>query len=219
MKKRLLMSVFATLLCQLAIAQSISSNSPLCVDNRSTLQLKASGGTTYQWSGPNNFFSNDQNPSITNATYSNAGTYFCVIDGKYTLSLIAKIGKSDGYWYVSSGVNGASLNLNAYSSLGYGGNGFTFNWTGPNGFTSNNQYNTLSGINKNMEGFYTVNVKDEFGCQYSSTSGQVKFNNSDCPYIPIIYAESSTNSNSWSNSGPIQQAGEKPQFSGIKMIK
>ncbi len=201
MINRLLFSVLATLLCHLATAQSISSNSPLCVDNRSTLQLKASGGTTYQWSGPNNFFSNEQNPSVTNATYSNAGTYTCVIDGKFSLSLVAKIGKLEGLWYISSGVNGARLNLNAYSSLGYSGSGFTFNWSGPNGFTSKNQQNTLSEINKNMEGFYAVTVKDEFGCTNNYTSGQVKFNNSDCPYIPIIYVESNTNSNSWSNSG------------------
>ncbi len=201
MKNRLLFSVLATLLCQLTIAQSITSNSPLCVDSRPTLQLKASGGTTYQWSGPNNFFSNDQNPSITNASYVNAGNYTCVIDGKTTLALFAKIGKLDGFWYVSFGVNGAKLNLNAYSSLGYSGSNFTFNWTGPNGFVSNSQYNTLSEINKKMEGFYTVNVKDEFGCNYNSTSGQVKFNNSDCPYIPVVYAESYANSNGWSNSG------------------
>jgi Secretion system C-terminal sorting domain len=201
MIKRILMSVFATLMFQLAIAQSITSNSPLCVDSRPTLQLKASGGTIYQWSGPNNFFSNDQNPTITNASYVNAGNYTCVIDGKTTLTLFAKIGKLDGLWYISSNVNGAKLSLNAYSSYGYSGSGFTFNWTGPNGFVSNSQYNTLSEINKKMEGFYTINVKDEYGCNYNSTSGQVKFNNSDCPYLPIIYVESATSSNGWSNSG------------------
>jgi hypothetical protein len=41
----------------------------------STLQLTASGGTSYSWTGPNGFTSIVQNPSITNVTIANSGTY------------------------------------------------------------------------------------------------------------------------------------------------
>ncbi|MEP7320971.1 MAG: SBBP repeat-containing protein [Saprospiraceae bacterium] len=51
----------------------LSTNSPLCVNN--SLQLNATGGISYVWSGPNNFTSTIQNPVIKNLTTLNAGRY------------------------------------------------------------------------------------------------------------------------------------------------
>lgn len=56
-----------------------SSNSPICIGK--TLELKASGGTNYLWTGPNGFTSTDQNPTISNATTANSGEYSCLITG------------------------------------------------------------------------------------------------------------------------------------------
>ncbi len=56
-----------------------SSNSPICIGN--TLELKASGGTNYAWTGPNGFTSTDQNPTIASATAVNNGQYSCSITG------------------------------------------------------------------------------------------------------------------------------------------
>jgi hypothetical protein len=56
-----------------------SSNSPICLGK--TLELKASGGTAYAWTGPNGFTSTVQNPIITNATALNTGKYSCNITG------------------------------------------------------------------------------------------------------------------------------------------
>ncbi len=49
------------------------SNSPVCAGE--TINLTTSEGTGYSWSGPDGFTSNEQNPSITNATVSMSGTY------------------------------------------------------------------------------------------------------------------------------------------------
>jgi gliding motility-associated-like protein len=57
----------------------ISSNSPVCIGK--TLELKASGGTNYSWTGPNGFSSILQNPTIPNATALNSGEYSCLITG------------------------------------------------------------------------------------------------------------------------------------------
>ena len=57
----------------------LSSNSPVCIGK--TLELKASGGTNYIWTGPNGFTSTDQNPTITNAASINSGEYSCLITG------------------------------------------------------------------------------------------------------------------------------------------
>ena len=73
---------------------NIGSNAPLCVG--STLNLTASGGDTYAWTGPNGFSSNLQNPSIPNATSANSGTYFCLISSNSgcngTQSVVVTIG-------------------------------------------------------------------------------------------------------------------------------
>ncbi len=56
-----------------------SSNSPICTG--SNLNLTASGGTNYAWTGPNGFTSNLQNPQISNVSILNSGNYTCVITG------------------------------------------------------------------------------------------------------------------------------------------
>ena len=57
----------------------IFSNSPICIGKN--LQLNASGGSTYSWTGPNGFTSTDQNPIITNANATHSGQYSCTITG------------------------------------------------------------------------------------------------------------------------------------------
>ncbi|WP_125723236.1 DUF7948 domain-containing protein [Flavobacterium ustbae] len=57
----------------------VTSNSPICTGK--TLELKASGGTNYSWTGPNGFTSTDQNPTIPNASSINSGEYSCLITG------------------------------------------------------------------------------------------------------------------------------------------
>jgi gliding motility-associated-like protein len=58
---------------------TLSTNSSICVGN--AIELKASGGTNYAWTGPNGFTSADQNPTIPNATALNNGKYSCNITG------------------------------------------------------------------------------------------------------------------------------------------
>jgi gliding motility-associated-like protein len=50
-----------------------TANTPLCTGY--TLTLSASSGTVYKWTGPNNFTSTVQSPTIANVTTANAGTY------------------------------------------------------------------------------------------------------------------------------------------------
>ncbi|MBA2746007.1 MAG: hypothetical protein H0U44_07280, partial [Flavisolibacter sp.] len=60
------------------VINSISSNTPVCSGSTLNILTSASGGTgsySYSWSGPNSFTSNQQNPTISNATVSASGTY------------------------------------------------------------------------------------------------------------------------------------------------
>jgi hypothetical protein len=63
MKHLYLILLFLYASCGL-YGQQASSNSPVCLGK--TLTLTASGGTKYQWSGPNGFSSTLQNPVIEN---------------------------------------------------------------------------------------------------------------------------------------------------------
>ncbi|MGZ4038599.1 MAG: T9SS type A sorting domain-containing protein, partial [Bacteroidia bacterium] len=68
---------------------SVSSNSPVCSGN--TLNLSGSGGSTYQWNGPNSFSSTSQNPSITNVDAAANGTYTLVVTAAASCSATAVV--------------------------------------------------------------------------------------------------------------------------------
>jgi hypothetical protein len=73
----------------------VASNSPICLGD--AIQLSATGGTNYSWTGPNGFISYEQNPSILNANSSQSGQYSCSITGtggcddKKTANVVVKI--------------------------------------------------------------------------------------------------------------------------------
>ncbi|NMH29266.1 DUF7948 domain-containing protein [Flavobacterium silvaticum] len=58
---------------------SSSSNSPVCAGD--PIELQASGGVSYSWTGPDNFSSTSPNPVIGNAQSINSGVYRCTISG------------------------------------------------------------------------------------------------------------------------------------------
>ncbi len=59
------------------ITSTASSNSVLC--EHKTLQLTATGGTIFDWTGPNNFMANGNAVSILNVQQINAGKYFVLV--------------------------------------------------------------------------------------------------------------------------------------------
>jgi gliding motility-associated-like protein len=56
-----------------------TNTGPYCAGG--TISLNASTGLTYSWVGPNGFTSSVQNPTITNITTANAGSYGVVVTG------------------------------------------------------------------------------------------------------------------------------------------
>jgi len=56
-----------------------SSNSPICVGDTIELYAATVSGATYEWIGPDSFFSTEQNPVIPDAIFDNSGTYSCTI--------------------------------------------------------------------------------------------------------------------------------------------
>lgn len=68
-------------LLKLDRCNNLPSNSSMNVCLGSTIQLNASGGVNYSWTGPNGFTSNLQNPTIPNSTTPNSGIYTCQVSG------------------------------------------------------------------------------------------------------------------------------------------
>lgn len=64
--------------CSDVPAPVAGSNSPVCTGGTLNLTATPVASATYEWTGPNNFFSTSQNPSITGTTVAHAGTYAVV---------------------------------------------------------------------------------------------------------------------------------------------
>ncbi|MBL0049623.1 MAG: hypothetical protein IPP32_16175 [Bacteroidetes bacterium] len=133
---------------------------------------------TYSWTGPNGYVSAEQNPTIFGVTSLSTGTYTLVMtlpngtgggcttpDSSVTLVVAPQkpllngtgVGSINGAVSSPSStfvdtVNG-TLNLSAGTIAGA-----TYQWSGPNGFTSSNQNVAISNLTKAAEGTYYVHA-------------------------------------------------------------
>ncbi|MEI8280246.1 MAG: immunoglobulin domain-containing protein, partial [Bacteroidota bacterium] len=73
------------------IAPSITSSNSGTVCQGSSISLSAStvSGATYSWSGPNGYSNSSQNPTITNASATQAGTYSVTATANNCISTVA----------------------------------------------------------------------------------------------------------------------------------
>ncbi len=133
----------------------ISNNSPICVGSTLTLAASLVTDATYNWSGPNNFSSTLPGPVIANIVSASAGIYSLTITVNGCTSNAGIINISQVIAAPVAGSNSpvcesGTLKLTASSITGA-----TYNWTGPNGFTSSVQNPTSAAISFNA-GTYLV---------------------------------------------------------------
>ena len=172
---------------QISVSPSIpiqaSSNSPIC--EGSALNLSSSAGSQYLWSGPNGFTSTAQNPVISSTALQNSGSYSVTVTnvcGTSTVSINAIVNASPIALIATTDTvlcENDTLNL-----LGSGIGAFL--WTGPSGFSSNQQNNTLTNLTSSNTGFYTLIVTNTQGCS-DTASVFVKTGESDCFFIPSVF--------------------------------
>ncbi|MBA3665531.1 MAG: gliding motility-associated C-terminal domain-containing protein, partial [Bacteroidetes bacterium] len=131
----------------------VGSNSPVCVNN--SINLTASGGTGYSWSGPNGYSSVTQNPTIANAGTIQSGVYTvtvtalgCANTGTVNVSVLTPTTSASNTGPYCAGT---TIQLNNPGATSY-------TWTGPSAFTSNAQSPTLPSATTAMAGSYTVLV-------------------------------------------------------------
>lgn len=146
-----------------------NNNGPLCVG--SNLNLTGGGSITYTWTGPNNFSSNNQSPSITNVTQLAAGIYTLLVgagscSASITTSVTINALPVPNISSNSPVCAGQAINLN-----GSGGNSYF--WQGPAGYTSNTQNPLINSSSAANNGTYTLTVTDVNGCSSSTTQAFV----------------------------------------------
>ncbi len=151
----------------------ISSNSPVCFGT--SIELTASGGISYAWSGPNGYTSADQNPVITNGMATSGGTY------QVTVTDVNNCTSSSSINVVVNNPPTATVASNSPVCVGTsialtasGGNSYT--WSGPNGYTSTDQNPVITNGMATSGGTYQVTVTDANNCT-SSSSINVVVNN------------------------------------------
>ncbi len=139
-------------------APTAGSNSPLCEGNNLNLTASTITSASYNWTGPNGFTSTLQNPSISNVTTAEAGTYSvtatvagCTGSAGTVNVVVNPIPVAPTASYNSPLCEGDNLNLSASTITSA-----TYSWTGPNGFTSTLQNPTISGVDVTDAGTYSV---------------------------------------------------------------
>ncbi|MBS1583165.1 MAG: T9SS type A sorting domain-containing protein, partial [Bacteroidetes bacterium] len=171
--------------------------------NTTSVMLMGNGNGDYAWTGPNGFASNDQNPVV-----SEAGTYTLVVTGENGCSSQAAAQVALDNEVPGAQATGGTLTCNTTSVMLMGSGNGGFAWTGPNGFTSNDQNPVVTAA-----GTYTLVVTGDNGCS-SQASAQVALDNNvpdasatggviDCNHIPLLLDGSSTTAGvSFAWSGP-----------------
>lgn len=158
-----------------------------------TLNLNANSntpGVNYNWTGPNGFTSTLQNPSIATATVAASGNYAvsvtlngCTSAATAVNALVKPIPAPPTVNNNGPLCAGSTLNLTAVSTTP----GVTYNWTGPNSFTNNNQNPTINNVTVAATGSYAATATLD-GCTSTANATQVVIN-----AVPVINIATGSN--------------------------
>ncbi|MDX2002693.1 MAG: T9SS type A sorting domain-containing protein [Chitinophagales bacterium] len=136
-----------------------TSNSPLCVGQNLNLSIGSSPGATYDWTGPNNFTSSQQNPTRNAVTVADAGDYIVTLtNGCGSASDTVTVSITAGAPAVTASNNGPACSGQPLTLSATTINGATYSWTGPNNFTSSQQNPVIPSVSVSNAGTYTVVV-------------------------------------------------------------
>lgn len=198
------------------LTSSATPNDTICTGG--TLSLNASGTNvnSWSWAGPNGFSAATQNTSVPNATAAASGTYTVTATnacGSQTATINALVNNTIAGLTATAATgvnicNGTNLTLNAT-----GTNVNEYSWTGPNGFTSNQQNPTINNATVAASGVYTVTGGNGCGNATATITIQIdtlienvvaatSTGDTICAGSNINLTASGTNVNTWSWTGP-----------------
>jgi gliding motility-associated-like protein len=133
----------------------IAVNNPTtCVNT--PINLTSNGGVMYQWSGPNSYSSNVQNPNIASAQLNMSGVYVVTVTdanncvNTASANVVVLPLPNPNIAGNSPVCAGGTLTL-------MGSGGANYAWSGP-GYTGTNQNPTLTNVSTSASGVYTLLV-------------------------------------------------------------
>ena len=148
----------------------------LCVGETATFNTTVYAGTTYVWSGPGGYTSNDVSPVLTNLTAAATGNYslYLVQSGctSNTVTSYMEVIFTPAP-VVSSNTpicEGGTINLTSTAVAGA-----TYTWTGPNGFISTTDNPSITAATPAMNGNYSLYVTAN-GCNSTPSATAVTVN-------------------------------------------
>ena len=149
---------------------SIATPETYCAGETAQINATVSGATSYSWSGPNSYTASTQNVSIANATANNSGTYTITVTSAASCAATASTSLTVNANPTLNVSNGGPYCEGATIALSANGNGGTaYSWSGPNGFTSNNQNPTIANADGDNAGTYTATLTNTTtGCSVSA---------------------------------------------------
>jgi gliding motility-associated-like protein len=152
-------------------APTAGSNTPVCAGNPISLTAGNLTGATYQWTGPGGFNSASQNPTIGTASPAIAGTYYL------TASIAGCPGLTDSVKVIVNTppvtpqitTNAPVCARDSVTLTASNVPGASYQWTGPNGFSSTVQNPVIKKANPVNSGTYTV-IVSTVGCTVTSNA-------------------------------------------------
>ncbi len=144
-----------------AIPGGVSNTGPYCEGQTIQLNAPTVAGATYAWTGPGGYTSNQQSPTRTNATAAMSGSYTLTVTvsgcisspANTSVTVIATPTIPGGISNTGPYCTGQTIQLNAPTVPGA-----TYAWTGPGGYTSNQQNPSRPNSTTNMTGTYSLTV-------------------------------------------------------------
>jgi len=145
---------------------SASNDGPYCEGETINLFGYPNGMESYEWTGPDGFSSSLQNPTIPGATMSASGTYTLVVTDAYGCTDTASTDVTVYPSPTASASSSDSIYCVGDTIYLYGGpDGMaSYNWTGPNGFTSTLQNPIIPDADTLYTGAFVLTVVDTNGC-------------------------------------------------------
>ncbi|MBL8009191.1 MAG: SBBP repeat-containing protein, partial [Flavobacteriales bacterium] len=116
--------------------------------------LQGTGTGSFSWTGPGNFSSTDQDPTVCTA-----GTYTLVVTGANGCTSTATAEVIADNAAPQASAQGGTINCNILSAQLQGSGSGTLAWSGPGGFTSTDAAPVV-----NVAGTYTLTVTGANGC-------------------------------------------------------
>jgi gliding motility-associated-like protein len=146
----------------------LQTNSPRC--ENTSLFVNASGGSMYQWSGPNSFFSFLPSNSFTSAVLNNAGVYNVTVTSVNGCTAAANVSVTVNPIPPVSAQGSTVCTSQTITLFGNSVPGASYLWSGPIGFSSNQQNPTITNPNLNRTGAYLVKGTSAQGCTNSAVA-------------------------------------------------